>query len=281
MTPRILYLGYGRVGRACLKDLLAHGFTIAGVLCRASDRGDDPAASVFRLATDAGLRVFNGVEPADTAFLRDVSSLAPDLLLSVQYDPVAIARRYEQGGATAISVLTEPTFFDGALEHLSAVRRAVDIPLLRKDFIVEEYQLFEARAAGADAVLLIVAALDQATLVRLQKKARELELAQLVEVHNEEEMTRAIDAGARVIGVNNRSLRTLHVDVEASFKLASMLPPGVVGVSESGLRSREDLEKLTAAGYRAFLIGERFMTAPDPAAAIGELIGDPVPGPCS
>jgi indole-3-glycerol phosphate synthase len=194
-------------------------------------------------------------------------------VLTADYDPVAIARQYEQGGAAAISVLTEPTFFDGALEHLAAVRRAVSLPLLRKDFTVDEYQLFEARAAGADAVLLIVAALEQADLVRLQKKAWDLGLAALVEVHDERELARASDAGARVIGVNNRNLRTLTVDVDASFRLAPLIPRGVVGVSESGLQSREDLERLAAAGYRAFLIGERFMTDTDPARAIRGLIG--------
>jgi indole-3-glycerol phosphate synthase len=194
-------------------------------------------------------------------------------VLAAEYDPVAIAQRYEHGGAAAISVLTEPSFFDGSLEHLSAVRAAVEIPILRKDFVVDEYQLFEARAAGADAVLLIVAALPQAALVALQARAWDMGLATLVEVHDEEELSRAIDSGARVIGVNNRNLRTLAVDLQASDRLAARMPAHVVAVSESGLRSREELDRLAAAGYRAFLIGERFMTAPDPAAAIRELIG--------
>ena len=193
-------------------------------------------------------------------------------VLAAAYDPVAIARQYEAGGAAAISVLTEPTFFDGALEHLTAVRAAVGVPLIRKDFTVDEYQLFEARAAGADAVLLIVAAMEQGLLKSLQQRAWELGLAALVEVHTEEELTRAIDSGARLIGVNNRNLRTLTVDVEASYRLAALIPAGVVGVSESGLQSRADLEKLSAAGYRAFLIGERFMTDSDPAAAISGLM---------
>jgi indole-3-glycerol phosphate synthase len=193
-------------------------------------------------------------------------------VLAADYDPVAIARQYEAGGAAAISVLTEPTFFDGALEHLSAVRAAVDVPLLRKDFVVDDYQLLEARAAGADAVLLIVAALEQSELKRLQRRAWDLGLATLVEVHNEDELDRAIDAGARVIGVNNRNLRTLTVDVEASYRLATRIPASAVAVSESGLQSRADLEKLAAAGYRAFLIGERFMTDADPASAVRELI---------
>ena len=189
------------------------------------------------------------------------------------YDPVAIARRYEQGGAAAISVLTEPTFFDGALEHLQAVRQAVSLPLLRKDFVVDEYQLFEARAAGADAVLLIVAALEQRTLMALQRRATDLGLATLVEVHDDEDLTRALDSGAEVIGVNNRNLRTLDVDVEASDRLAARMPWHQIAVSESGLKSRADLERLAAAGYRAFLIGERFMTDPDPARAVADLIG--------
>ena len=194
-------------------------------------------------------------------------------VLAASYDPAALARLYEQGGAAAISVLTEPTFFDGALEHLAAVRCAVRLPLLRKDFVIDDYQLFEARAAGADAVLLIVAALEQPDLVRLQMRAWELGLAALVEVHDETELSRASDSGARVIGVNNRNLRTLAVDVDASYRLAAKMPKSVVAVSESGLQSRADLEHLAAAGYRAFLIGERFMTDPDPARAISELIG--------
>ena len=193
-------------------------------------------------------------------------------VLAARYDPVAIAKQYEAGGAAAISVLTEPTFFDGALEHLGAVRAAVDLPLLRKDFIVDEYQLFEARANGADAVLLIVAGLGQAQMQRLQLRAWELGLAALVEVHNQEELMRAVDVGARIIGVNNRNLRTLAVDTEASSRLAVEMPRDVIAVSESGLQTRDDLEKLSAAGYRAFLIGERFMTDENPAAAIRSLI---------
>ena len=192
-------------------------------------------------------------------------------VLAATYDPVAIARQYERAGVAAISVLTEPTFFDGSLEHLAAVREVVTTPLLRKDFIVDEYQILEARANGADAVLLIVAALDQSTLTRLDAFARDHGLATLVEVHDAGELSRAVDAGARTIGVNNRNLRTLAVDVDASFQLAARFPAGVIGVSESGLKSRQDVVRLTAAGYRAFLIGERFMTAADPVTAIAEL----------
>ena len=193
-------------------------------------------------------------------------------VLRADYEPVAVATAYEQAGAAAISVLTEPTFFDGDLAHLRAVRAAVRLPLLRKDFIVDEYQLFEARAAGADAVLLIVAALDPAGLRRLGARAEALGLDTLVEVHDDAELEAALQAGARIVGVNNRNLRTLAVDVHASERLIAKIPPGVVAVSESGLKSSADLRMLGAAGYHAFLIGERFMTAADPGAALRELL---------
>jgi indole-3-glycerol phosphate synthase len=198
-------------------------------------------------------------------------------VLDAAYEPVRIAQAYERGGATAVSVLTEPTFFDGALEHLTAVRAHIDLPIIRKDFIVDDYQLFEARAIGADAALLIVAALTQERLVHLLGLSRLLGLAALVEVHDAAEMSRAIDSGARLIGVNNRNLRTLSVDVEASHQLAAMLPADVIGVSESGLRTHEDLVRLREHGYRAFLVGERFMTATDPARALSELRGVAAP----
>jgi len=193
-------------------------------------------------------------------------------VLRVAYDPVAIARGYEQAGAAAISVLTEPGFFDGSLEHLEAVRGAVSIPLLRKDFIVDEYQLLEARAAGADAILLIVAALKDDDLMRLSKAAAELELAPLVEVHDVAECRRAAAAGATIIGVNNRNLRTLQVDLNASRDVAGVLPTGAIGVSESGLKTSADLHAMQALGYQAFLMGERFMIEPDPGAALAGLL---------
>jgi indole-3-glycerol phosphate synthase len=194
-------------------------------------------------------------------------------VLRADYDPATIAGQYAAAGAAAISVLTEAAFFDGSLDHLRAVRRAVDTPLLRKDFIVSDYQLFEARAAGADAVLLIVAALTRQALAALAAQAEALGLDTLVEVHDERELETAIDVGARVIGVNNRNLRTLQVDVQASEALIARMPAGVVAVSESGLKSAADLQRLSALGYRAFLIGERFMTEPDPGACLAALIG--------
>lgn len=194
-------------------------------------------------------------------------------VLAVDYNPVRMATAYTLGGAAAISVLTEPSFFDGELAHLAAVRAATTLPLLRKDFTIDRYQLLEARANGADAVLLIVAALSQAALLSLQDEAWALDLAVLVEVHDEAELDRAVAAGARLIGVNNRNLRTLAVDVDASRRLAPGIPASAVAVSESGLSSAEELRSLAALGYRAFLMGERFMTAPDPAAALAAMVG--------
>ncbi len=193
-------------------------------------------------------------------------------VLRQEYDPAAIARGYADAGAAAISVLTEPTFFDGSLEHLAAVRQAVPVPLLRKDFIVSEYQLYEARAAGADAVLLIVAALSPMEVEALHQHAVALGLDVLVEVHDVAELAIALDAGARIVGVNNRNLRTLQVDVKVSDALMASMPADVVAVSESGLRTAEDLLRLKASGYRAFLIGERFMAAQNPGAELEELI---------
>lgn len=194
-------------------------------------------------------------------------------VLRADYDPVAIARAYEAAGAVAVSVITEPAFFDGALAHLSAVRDAVTLPVLRKDFIVDEYQLWEARAAGADAVLLIVSALDDRQLAGLLERAEALGLAVLVEAHDSEELARAQGAGARIIGVNSRDLRTLSVNLDTAAALAAAIADDCVAVAESGLRSIDDVRRLAEAGYDAFLIGERCMIAPDPGLALAELIG--------
>jgi indole-3-glycerol phosphate synthase len=195
-------------------------------------------------------------------------------ILRADYDPASIAEAYQAAGAAALSVLTEPTFFDGTLDHLASVRERVRLPLLRKDFIVDEYQLIEARAAGADAVLLIVAALDAAGVRRLAARAAGVGLAVLVEVHDAAELAVALDAGVRLVGVNNRSLRTLAVDTRASLDLAAAIPDDVVAVAESGLRSHEDLCRMRDAGYDAFLVGEQLMGAERPGDALAGLLAE-------
>jgi indole-3-glycerol phosphate synthase len=193
-------------------------------------------------------------------------------ILRREYDPAGIARAYEAAGAAAVSVLTEPTFFDGSLDHLRDVRRASGIPVLRKDFIVDDYQIWEARAAGADAVLLIVSALGERELTRLHSKAREAGLDVLVEVHDAAELKPALSAGATIVGVNSRSLRTLTVDLEISRRVIDRIPSGVVAVAESGLRTADDIVRLRRAGYAAFLIGEHLMTTPDPGETLRRLL---------
>jgi indole-3-glycerol phosphate synthase len=193
-------------------------------------------------------------------------------VIRADYDAVAVARGYAAAGAAAISVLTEPTFFDGSLHDLEAVCAAVDVPVLRKDFIVAEYQLLEARAAGADAVLLIAAALSPRDLGSLAGRATALGLDALVEVHDADELQTALDAGAQIIGVNNRNLRTLEVNLDASVELIAGMHAGVLAVSESGITTVHDLRRLRGLGYRAFLIGERFMTEADPGKALEGLL---------
>jgi indole-3-glycerol phosphate synthase len=237
------------------------------------------------LVSDTALEARIGSQPGTRGFRSALSRQSVNIiaeckrrspskgLLRADYDPARIASAYERAGAAAISVLTEPTFFDGELSHLEAVHEAVAVPVLRKDFIVDRYQLLEARSAGADAVLLIVAALDDPSLANLRGEAAALGLDTLVEVHDAGELERAVRAGADIIGVNNRNLRTLEVDLSASDRLAARMPASVVAVAESGLRTREDIEGLTARGYRAFLVGERLMTAEDPGSALAALTG--------
>jgi indole-3-glycerol phosphate synthase len=188
-------------------------------------------------------------------------------------DVLQIVKGYEAGGAAAISVLTEEDYFSGSLDDLRAVKAAVRLPVLRKDFVFEDYQVYESAAAGADAVLLIVAALDDELLVRLRGLAEdELSLDALVEVHTSQEMKRAVDCEARLIGVNNRDLRTFEVSLETSVSLAREAPSDALLVSESGLRTRDDLQLLFSAGYRGFLIGETLMRAEDPQQALRNVL---------
>ena len=188
-------------------------------------------------------------------------------------DPAALATEYAEGGAAVISVLTEERRFGGSLADLRAVRAAVDVPLLRKDFVVDPYQVLEARAAGADVVLLIVAALDDPTLRRLHDQARELGMAVLVEVHDEVETERAVELGAELVGVNARNLRTLDVDPDTFGRLAPLVPSDRVLVAESGISSPQDVKRYVAEGARAVLVGEALVRDGDPRRAVADMTG--------
>ncbi len=207
------------------------------------------------------------------ALIAEVKRASPShgIFVPGEFDPAVIATLYAANGAAAISVLTDEMFFKGHLDYLGAVKRAVDVPVLRKDFIVDPYQIYEARVAGADAVLLIVAALDDSQLRDLHALALELSLTPLVEVHDPVETTRAAALGARVIGVNNRDLRTFVTDIETTAHCASAVPAGTVMVSESGIFSDEDVRRVATMGARAILVGESIITAPDMGAQVRRL----------
>ncbi|MCL4534757.1 MAG: indole-3-glycerol phosphate synthase TrpC [Bacteroidetes bacterium] len=188
-------------------------------------------------------------------------------------DPAKLARRYAEGGATATSVLTDGQHFAGSLDDLAAVRAAVDLPVLRKDFIVDEYQVYEARAYGADALLLIAAVLPADRLAALLAETRALGMEALVETHNATEIEMALGAGAKVVGVNNRNLADFTVDLATTERLRPLVPPQAVLVSESGVRTAADARRLRACGVDAILVGEALVTAPNVAAKIRELVG--------
>ena len=194
-------------------------------------------------------------------------------VLAADYDPVSIAKRYEAGGASAISVLTEPTFFDGSLEHLRAVRDAVALPVLRKDFIVDEYQIAESRVLGADAILLIAAALEDEQMAALERCAHEYGMDVLVEVHDADELARALPLATKLIGINNRNLRNFSVTLDTTFNLLPRVPGDRLVVTESGIVTQRDVALMRAKGVNAFLVGEAFMRAADPGAALTALFG--------
>jgi indole-3-glycerol phosphate synthase len=192
--------------------------------------------------------------------------------LAVIADPAGLARDYESGGASVISVLTEPRQFGGSLADLAAVRKMVDVPVLRKDFVVTSYQVWEARAHGADMVLLIVAALEQEALVSLVERTQSLGMACLVEVHDTEELARAVDAGARIIGVNCRDLKTLEVDRSTFARVAPHIPSGILRVAESGVRGPHDVLDFARSGADAVLVGQSLVTGRNPRAAVADLV---------
>lgn len=208
------------------------------------------------------------------AIIAEIKKASPSRgVIAEKFEPAEIARSYEAAGAAALSVLTDVQFFQGSLAHLEQARAAVQLPVLRKDFTLDRYHVWQAAAHGADAILLIVAVLTPAELVGMLEQARDLDLDALVEVHDREEVARALDAGADLIGVNNRNLKTFEVKLETSLELAEHLPGEVLAVSESGIRTHEDIARLAAAGYRAFLVGERLMSQAEPGRALEALLG--------
>ncbi|MCB9736314.1 MAG: indole-3-glycerol phosphate synthase TrpC [Deltaproteobacteria bacterium] len=228
-----------------------------------------PPPSAWEALTAPGTRVIAEVKrksPSQGAIRADA-------------DPVAVARGYMSAGAAAISVLTEPDHFGGSLDDLRAVAAAVAAPCLRKDFVVDARQLDEARVAGASLVLLMASVLDDAELAALSAHADALGLAALVEAHDEREVERALAAGARILGVNNRDLKTLAVDLATAERLRPMIPAGVIAVAESGVQTRADVLRLEDAGYDCFLVGSSLMAAPDPARALAALLGRDAGGP--
>jgi indole-3-glycerol phosphate synthase len=207
------------------------------------------------------------------AVIAELKKASPSKgLIRASFDPVQLARELEEGGAAALSVLTEAEYFQGSLENLSLASKSTHLPCLRKDFILDELQIVEARAHGADAILLIVAALEQPDLEGLVTKARAQQLDVLCEAHDEDELQRALDAGCDLIGINSRNLRTFQVDLNTAFRLAKKLPGGVLAVAESGIASAANLTELRSVGYEAFLIGESLMKAAFPGSALRRLL---------
>jgi indole-3-glycerol phosphate synthase len=241
--------------------------------------GVDPATGLKdRIGTLGPTRDFNAAVgtlggPGAIRVIAEVKKASPSKgIIREDFDPLAIAEAYEKNGAAAVSVLTDEKYFSGSLEYLTAIKNAVKLPVLRKDFIIDEFQVYESRAAGADAVLLIAAALDKGRLAHLLRVSKSIGLHVLVEVHNEAELKDAIEASAKIIGINNRDLKTFRTDIATTVKLAPMVPKDRVLVTESGINTAEDINRLKEAGAKAFLIGECLMREPDPGKKLKELL---------
>ena len=212
---------------------------------------------------------------AGTAIIAEVKKGSPSKgIIREDFDPVAIARSYERGGASCLSVLTDEQYFYGSLDYLGQIRAQVDLPLLRKDFIIDPYQVFQARAAGADAILLIAAALEDTQLLELAELATELQLDTLLEVHDGTELERALFLPVDLIGINNRNLQTFVTDLAVTEQLAGKIPHQQLAVAESGIHSRADIERLQQAGADAFLIGESLMRETDIEGKLASLLGE-------
>ncbi len=212
--------------------------------------------------------------PGPIGLIAEVKKASPSAkVIRADFDPIAIARTYQAHGAACLSVLTDTPYFQGHLSYLARIRASVAIPLLRKDFIIDEYQVVEARLAGADAVLLIAEILDDRQLASLLARIRGLGMAALVEFHDEANLPRVLGSGADLVGINNRDLSRFVTDLDLTFRLRDRVPPGVVLVSESGIRTRADVDRLEAAGVSAILVGETLMRAPEIGLAVEQLLG--------
>jgi indole-3-glycerol phosphate synthase len=225
---------------------------------------------LFSVARREFARCFRGNQ---RKIIAEIKKASPSKgLIRADFDPVVIARDYAAHGATAISVLTEEHYFQGSLNYLEQIRTVIDVPLLRKDFMLDAYQLVEAKAYGADAVLFIAAMLDAGLMRELRAQATELSLDSLVEVHNEQELAAAVKAGANLIGINNRNLKTFEVSLATTEQLAPLIPPGMPAVCESGIDGLEQIRRVEKLGIHAFLIGESLMRAPEPGNKLTELL---------
>lgn len=224
-----------------------------------------------RAAARTDFRDFRAALTANPpSIIAEIKKASPSKGIFTQdFNPSSIAQGYAQGGAAALSILTDRDFFHGSLDDLKSARASAPVPVLRKDFTIDEFHVIEAAAHGADAILLIAALLDAPTMRRFRELAAQFRMAALVEVHDESELDAALDSGAEIIGVNNRNLHTFEVKLETSLRLAEKIPSRVVKVAESGIESREDVRRLS--GFDAFLIGEHLMRSSDPAAALREL----------
>src|SRR5581483_4269217 len=211
---------------------------------------------------------------ADTAIIAEIKKASPSRgLLTKEFHPALLAHAYERGGAACLSVLTDHNYFQGSLHDLEVARAAAAIPVLRKDFTIDRVQIFQAAAHGADAILLIAAILTAEELRQFRELANSLELAALVEVHNPQELAKAADSGADLIGVNNRNLETFEVSLDTSLRLSYLMPANAIRVSESGIHTKTDVDLLRGAGFHAFLVGESLMKSHDPARALQQLLG--------
>ena len=217
--------------------------------------------------------IMSRVSKKETAIIAEIKKASPSKgLIREDFEPIKISKEYEEGGATCLSILTDEPFFQGKLEYLDSVRSSCELPILRKDFMIDLYQIYETKAYGGDCILLIVAALDIVQLKDFSQLARELNLDILIEVHSEDELNEALSINSKLIGINNRDLTTFEVDKNLAIKLARQIPKDVIAISESGISSREDILSSKEQGIHSFLIGESFMRKPNPGNALKDIL---------